>query len=366
MPHPRTPFARSIPRPRGTATALGYRMPAEWEPMARVWLTPPYNPETWPGCLGKAQAQFRRFMAELRKSVTIVTTQSIKAPTNDSWIRDYGPIFVVQNRQGENKKSRVQSPESRVGKKTKALPAKAAHDFRFNGWGGKYEVRDKDDVVPQHIARRVGVPLWIHDLVLEGGSIDVNGVGSVMTTAQCLLNKNRNPRLSRSQIINELHRALGTRHAIWLPGGIIGDDTDGHIDDIARFVNPTTVVGIRAPKGHQDYEMLNRNWKALQTARDQDGKKLTVIPLPVPDPILYDFPPDRFGPGGVNPVPASYANFLIANGSVLVPIFGQKTDDTALRTLAEAMPKHRVVGIRAEHLVVGLGSFHCLSQQEPV
>jgi len=352
MAHPRTRFAKSLKRLRGNARSLGYRMPAEWEPLARVWLTPPYNPETWPGCLPKAQAQFRRFMAELRKSVTVATTQSLKIATNDSWIRDYGPIFVVRDA------TREAAPSS-------ALPRKAAHDFRFNGWGGKYEVRDKDDLVPQHIARYLDVPLWIHDMVLEGGSIDVNGVGTVMTTEQCLLNKNRNPRKTRARIIAELHEALGTRHVIWLPGGIIGDDTDGHIDDIARFVNPTTVVGIRAPKGHQDYQMLNKNWKALQSARDQDGRKLTIIPLPVPDPILYNFPPDRFGPGGVNPVPASYANFLIANGAVLVPIFGQKSDNDALRTLEKAMPGYRIVGLRAEHLVVGLGSFHCLSQQEP-
>ena len=221
-------------------------------------------------------------------------------------------------------------------------------------------------MVPQHIAKKLGIPLWIHDMVLEGGSIDVNGKGTVMTTEQCLLNKNRNPRKSRDAIISEVHAALGTRHAIWLPGGIIGDDTDGHIDDIARFVNPNTVVGIRAPSGHPDAAMLDQNWDALNQATDQDGKKLNVIPLPVPQPIKYNFPADRFGPGGVNPVPASYANFIIANGAVFVPVFGQKTDDEALKTLESAMPGYKVYGIRAEFLVVGLGAFHCLSQQQPV
>lgn len=353
--HPRTSFFDRLERMRGSARSQGYRMPAEWEPMARVWLTPPYNDETWPGCLGKAQRQFRAFMKELAKTVEVATTQGLKFPTNDSWIRDYGPIFVVKAAEAKTE-----------NRESKNEQRKCLHDFRFNGWGGKYETRDKDDVIPQRIAKHLGVPIWLHDLVLEGGSIDVNGRGTVMTTEQCLLNKNRNPRKTREQIIEEVHEALGTHHAIWLPGGIIGDDTDGHIDDIARFVNPTTIVGIRAPgKDHPDFEMLDRNWKALQSARDQDGKKLTVVPLPVPEPIKYNFPPDRFGPGGVNPVPASYANFLIANEGVYVPVFGQKTDDAALRTLERLMPKHKIVPIRAEFLVVGLGALHCLSMQEP-
>ena len=316
-------------------------MPAEWEPLARVWLTPPHNAETWPGCLKKAQQQFRALMAAMKPYVEVATTQRLKIRTNDSWIRDYGPIFVVKDGH------------------------KACHDFRFNGWGGKYEVRDLDDVVPQHIARHLGVPIWLHDMVLEGGSIEVNGAGTVMTTEQCLLNKNRNPRRSRAKIIEEVHEALGTNHTIWLPGGIVGDDTDGHIDDIARFVNPSTIVAVRAFRGHPDFDTLDRNWRALKQARDQNGKKLMLVELPAPEPILYNFPADRFGPGGVNPVPASYANFLIANGAVFVPIFGQKTDATALRALEQAMPEHRIIGLRAESLVVGLGAFHCLSQQEP-
>ncbi len=362
---------RTLP---GTARSLGYRMPAEWEPMARIWLAPPHNPETWPGCLDRAQAQFAAFVAAMRPHVEIATVSALNIPTNDSWIRDFGPIFVKKC-PASNVQRPASTNESRTGKSSDTghqtldagqLPPKAAHDFHFNGWGGKYEVRDLDDVVPQHIARRLDIPLWVHDTVLEGGSIEVNGCGSVMTTEQCLLNKNRNPDKSREQIIEEIHEALGTHHVIWLPGGIVGDDTDGHIDDIARFVNPTTVVGIKAPRGHQDFEVLERNWQALQSARDQDGRKLTVIALPVPDPILYDFPPDRFGPGGKNPVPASYANFLIANRGVFVPIFGQRTDDQALAILQQAMPQHQVIGIRAEFLVVGLGAFHCLSQQEPV
>jgi agmatine deiminase len=282
----------------------------------------------------------------------------------------------VQNAQYDNGKgapvrtldpapSNVAPKLSAHGKRAVPLPPKGAHDFHFNGWGGKYELRTLDDVVPQHIARKVKVPLWVHDMVLEGGSIDVNGIGTVMTTEQCLLNKNRNPRKPPSAIVKEIHAALGTRHVIWLPGGIVGDDTDGHIDDIARFVNVDTVVAVRAEKSNPDFKVLDANWKVLAKAEDQDGNKLNIIPLPAPKPILYNFPADRFGPGGLNPVPASYANFLIANDAVVVPIFGQKTDDVALKTLEKAMPGREIIGVRAESLVVGLGSFHCLSQQEP-
>jgi agmatine deiminase len=350
MAHPKTAFFRHLHVLRGSARALGYRMPAEWEPLRRVWLSPPANPATWPHCFAQAKAQFRAFAQALRCHVTVATTTVAGIPTNDAWVRDFGPIFVVRD------PAAVHADD---------LPRKALHDFRFNGWGGKYERRGLDDLVPQHIAARLGLPLWVHNLVFEGGSIDVNGCGTLMTTEQCLLNKNRNPRKKRAQILAELHDALGTNHAIWLPGGIVGDDTDGHVDDLARFVSPDTVVAVRARRGHPDSGMLERNWRALRQARDQDGRRLTLIALPAPEPIQYEFPADRYRPGGLAPLPASYANFLIVNGAVLVPIFGQARDDQALRILEKALPRHTVIGLRAEHLVVGLGAFHCLSQQEP-
>ncbi len=346
MTHPRASFSNTLTTPEKTAAELGYRMPAEWEPLEAVWLTPPHNHETWPGCFDEAAKQHAAFADALSRHVNVRTPSDLDAATNDSWIRDYGPIFV-----------RSDSGDL------------AIHDFHFNGWGGKYggdeNEYEPDDVIPQHIARDKGLPIWIHDMVLEGGSIEVNGQGVVMTTAQCLLNDNRNPGLSRADIEAKLHSALGTTHAIWLPGGIIGDDTDGHIDDIARFVNPSTVLAIRAPQDHPDAEMLEQNRQALLKANDAKGQTLTVIDLPVPDPIMYDFPADRFGPGGVNPVPASYANFLIANDAVLVPVFGQSRDDEALRVIDNAMPEHTVVPVRAEFLVVGLGALHCLSMQQP-
>lgn len=333
-----------------TAAELGYRMPAEWEPQVRIWLTPPHNRFTWPGCLARAQKQYRQFQDALARQVDVVTTQGMNIRTNDSWIRDYGPMFVVRPPQRSH---------------MDRLPGKAIHDFVFNGWGHKYGRCKLDDNVPKHIARRLNLPLWSHRMVLEGGSIDVNGIGTVMTTRQCLMNLNRNPGWTQRQIEQSLHDALGTRHVIWLPGGIIGDDTDGHVDDIARFVAADRVLALKAPSGHPDQPMLQANWQALEQARDQDGHRLTLMPLTVPDPVLYDFPRDRFGPSGLAPVPASYANFLICNGAVFVPVFGQKSDSLALKQIQQAMPGYRLIPLQAQWLVIGLGAFHCLSQQEP-
>ncbi len=357
MPHPRIPDFDKLTQLTGSAQAMGYRMPAEWEPLLRVWVDPPHNGHTWPGCLPLAQQQFAAFMAALAKFVEVKPVRELGITINDSWIRDYGPIFVLR----DDRADATDASSSAV-----TLPRKVLHDFHFNAWGGKYEVRDHDDVVPQHIALHFNLPLFLHEDVLEGGSIDVNGCGTVMTTGQCLLNKNRNPHLKKRDLEKMLHEALGTSHVIWLPGGILGDDTDGHIDDIARFVNPTTIVGLRAPKDHPDHEILDRNWRVLKRARDPKGQKFDVVELPVPQPILYDFPADRYGGPGVRPVPASYANFIIANAGVIVPIFGQPTDDLALRTLEQVMPQHTIIGVRAEHLVVGLGAFHCLTMQEPM
>ena len=328
--------------PSDTARALGYRMPAEWEPLTRVWVTPPHNPDTWPGCLEKAQQQFDNLIKLMSPHVKVRTTQSQHIATNDSWIRDYGPIFVIN--------------------KSRTL---ACHDFVFNCWGDKYGPYDDDDAVPRHIATKLGINVWQHMFVLEGGSIDVNGVGTVMTTRQCLLNPNRNPAMTQTQIEQALHDALGTRHTVWLPGGIEGDDTDGHIDDVARFINPDTIAAVRPPKGHPDHDVLEQNWQALKDARDQNGKRFNLVELPAPDPMWYDYPADEFGPGGRKALPASHANFLIANNAVFVPTFGQASDDTALRTLERAMPNHKIIAVPCNHLVVGLGTIHCMTMQQP-
>ena len=388
--HPRADFADrlTILDSTRTAAAAGYRMPAEWEPQEAVWVVPPHNPETWPGCLDEAQAQHAAWVDAMRsRGTTVRTLAEVEAATDDSWVRDFGPIFVVGGSDGATKR------RSDGGKKrrsdgadveratvsppipsspihhftTSPLPPLALHDFCFNGWGGKYETRDRDDLAPQHIARALRLPLWIHDTVLEGGSIDVNGTGSVLTTQQCLLNPNRNPDLTRDDIERVLGGALAVSNVIWLPGGIVGDDTDGHIDDLARFVSRDTVVAVGPPleSDHPDAAVLRENLAALKNARDEHGRHLTVIELPAAELMHYDFPPDRFGPGGRHPVPCSYANFLISNGAVYLPAFGSPRDDQAARVLEAAMPGYEIVPLRADRLVVGLGAFHCLSQQQP-
>lgn len=352
-PHPTIDAIDDIDRPAQTARALGYRMPAEFEPVECVWVVPPHNEETWPGCFEAAQAQHADWVDLMRPYVEVKTPGSLGIDTDDSWIRDFGPIFVV--------------PDKKVsGTFSQANPL-AAHDFRFNAWGAKYEaVRPSDDVVPQHLAQKLGLPLWVHDFVLEGGSIEVNGKGTLLTTQQCLFNANRNPWASAETIEQMLHDTLGIRHIVWLPGGIAGDDTDGHIDDVARFVSPDCVAIVVAPEGHPDHAVTRRNLEALKRARDQDGEPLRIVGLPVPEPIVYDFPAlpsvETPGPG---PVPASYANFLITNDAVFVPVFGQDADDVACGVLEKVMPGRSIVPVRAEHLVVGLGALHCLSMQQP-
>ncbi len=342
--HERLPEAARLEQPTRTARSLGYRMPGEFEPIEAIWLTYPHNAETWPGCLDEARRQYDYFMATVARFADVqLTGKKHGLATNDSWIRDYGPLFVVDD-------------EGRL----------ACHDFIFNGWGGKYGAEyELDDVIPQRIAGRLEIRIWIHDLVLEGGSIDVNGRGTVLTTEQCLLNPNRNPTLDRAGIERVLAETVNAPHVIWLPGGIEGDDTDGHVDDVARFVSPRRIVAVRAPVGHPDHEALEANWAALERARDQAGEPFELIEVPAPQPVVYDFPPDRFGPGGESPCPASYANFLIVNEAVLVPTFGQPTDETALAVLRRVMPDRQVIAVRSEYLVVGLGALHCLSQQQP-
>lgn len=332
-------------RPRsgeGEDPFTGCRLPAEWEAQACVWVSLPMNPETWPGCLGLAQRQFEQMLAAMRPYVAVRTTQSLGIPTDDAWIRDYGPLFVV-NRRGQL----------------------VCHDFIFNGWGMKYGCYDRDNLVPALMAGHLGVQRQGHAFVLEGGSIDVNGAGLAMTTQQCLLHPNRNPAHSREQIQQVLCHATGAQRVVWLEGGIEGDDTDGHVDDVARFINPHTVVAVRLPRHDPAHEVLEHNRRILQEVRGPSGQKILVIDLPTPDPLFYDYPADAYGPAQTRRLPASYANFLISNGAVLVPTFGQPQDNQALRTLEQAMPSHAIHPIRAEHLVVGLGAVHCLTQQQP-
>jgi agmatine deiminase len=259
-------------------------------------------------------------------------------PTNDAWARDHGPIFV----------NRLASAA--------AGPDQIALDWRFNSWGEKYGAFDLDDVVPQRLGARYGFEVIEPGIVLEGGSIDVNGAGSVLTTESCLLNPNRNPALGRADIEDYLRTYLGASNLLWLGDGIAGDDTDGHIDDLARFVASDTIVTVlEDDPADVNYAVLRDNLERIRTMRDQDGRLFKIETLPMPPAVIYD---------GTR-LPASYANFYIANGAVLMPTFGARTDTLAAATLSRLFPGRRVVGVPSTDLVWGLGSVHCLSQQHP-
>jgi agmatine deiminase len=343
-----------------TPAALGYRMPAEWEPHAATWLAWPHKEASWPGNFGpipgiwvgmvRALALHERVNILVNDAATIARVRQLLQdagvsganvtvhliPTDDAWIRDHGPTFVTRQPNG-------------------GAPL-AAIDWIYNAWGGKYPPWDNDDVVPQQIAALLGIPLFQPGIVLEGGSIEVNGRGTVLTSEACLLNPNRNPQLSREQIEQHLCDYLGARTVLWLGEGIAGDDTDGHIDDLTRFVDPCTVVTVRENDVRdENYEALQANYERLRHCTDQDGRALRVVTLPMPAPVYYEG----------QRLPASYANFYIANGVVLAPIFGDRNDATALQTLQQLFPRRRVVGINSRELVWGLGALHCVTQQQP-
>jgi agmatine deiminase len=259
-------------------------------------------------------------------------------PTDDAWIRDHGPIVVVG--------------EGEPGQRARALV-----DFRFDAWGRKYAPFDRDDAVPRGIADALGLPRFEAPVVLEGGSVEGNGRGTVLTTESCLLNPNRGPGRTREAMERWLHDYLGADHVLWLADGIAGDDTDGHIDDLTRFVNETTVVTVvEERRGDANQAPLAENLRRLRRMADQDGKPLSVVPLPMPPPVVVDG----------QRCPASYANFYLANGVALVPTFSVAEDARALAVLADLLPGRRLAPIPATHLVAGLGAVHCLTQQEPL
>jgi agmatine deiminase len=341
-----------------TPRSLGYSMPAEWARHRSTWLSWPHNLETWPTQLEQVRQVWVQMISALsphervnllvndeavEQEVRARLTQSgatlenitlIQIPTIDVWMRDYGPTFIT----------RVVEQDSL-----------ALNDWIFNGWG-KYKSYQQDDRVAREIAAMLNIPVFEHQVILEGGSIEVNGVGTCLTTEQCLLNQNRNPHLSRAQIEELLTNSLGVSHIIWLGDGIAGDDTDGHIDDIARFVNPTTVVCVvETNPRDENYRSLHENYERLQAARDQDGRKLSVVKLPCPAPVDYD---------GMR-LPASYANFYIANNVVLVPIFHDPHDTQVVGLMQELFPERKIIELRCNEVVAGLGAIHCVTQQEP-
>ncbi len=354
---------KEIPR-----SLVGYRMPAEFEPHEATWLAWPHNPETRPGRLKHIPPIWIQMIKPLHVHETVhlcvndaKTEEEVKAilkrhdigrnvsihqiPTNDAWARDHNGIFV----------KRDEGPSHPEGGVSRGSPLQIL-DFIFNSWGQKYGPWDLDDVVPQRVAEYLNIPCIQPGIVLEGGSIDVNGRGTLLTTEQCLLNKNRNQHLSKIEIEQCLKDYLGVTNILWLGDGIVGDDTDGHIDDISRFVNPTTVVAaVEEDPADENYKPLQDNLKRLQSMKDQDGRRLQIVTMPMPGPVVYDG----------QRLPASYANFYIANGIVLVPTYSHPNDERVLAILRKLFPKRRIVGINATELVWGLGAFHCVTQQQP-
>lgn len=346
-----------------TPRELGFRMPAEWEPHEATWLAWPHNREDWPGkfapipwvycevvkwlsrvelvrILVEDAAAERRAREQLAKAhVGTDRVRFLRCPTDRSWTRDYCPIFVRDGR-GEV----------------------AMTDWRFTGWA-KYDNWRRDNAVTDLLGRRLKMRRFRpavngQRIVLEGGSIDVNGAGTLLTTEECLLSpvQARNPGLGREDAERLLGDYLGVRKVLWLRRGIAGDDTHGHIDDLARFVNPATVViASEADPREENYEPLRENLRLLRRMTDQDGRPLKVVTLPMPEPVYFDG----------QRLPASYANFYIANKLVLVPTFGDPNDRIALNALARLFPDREVVGIYSRDLVLGLGTLHCMTQQQP-
>lgn len=348
-------------------------MPAEWEPHLATYLVWPHNLETWPGKFEPIPPLFAQMAAAIahfepvrilvndataidgvramianaptpdRSPTRIDRIDVIAIPTNDSWVRDHGPIFV----------NRCADRDANAHENT---PAQIALDWRFNSWGEKYGRYDLDDVVPSRLGEHYGFTVIETGIVLEGGSIDVNGAGTLITTEACLLNRNRNPSLSRAEIEAYLKLYLGVTNILWLGDGIAGDDTDGHIDDLARFVNRHTIVTVvEDDPDDVNYGVLADNLARLHSLRDEDGRAFTIETLPMPPALFYD---------GTR-LPASYANFYIVNGGVIVPTFACPADTIALATLERLFPGRRVVGLPATDLVWGLGAVHCLTQQQP-
>lgn len=337
----------------------GYSFPAEWEKHEATWLTWPHKEESWPGKIDAIYApycQFIKAVAEGEKVRINVNDEETKAfaieklkdqganlsqiefffnPSNDAWCRDHGPAFLV-NPNGE--------------------PKKVIVDWGYNAWGEKYPPFEQDDVIPTLIADHLDIPVFNPGIVMEGGSVEFNGAGTIITTTACLLNKNRNPDLSKEQIEEYLKECYGAEQVLWLGDGIIGDDTDGHIDDITRFVNEDTVLTVvESNPLDENYILLQENLEMLKGMKLLNGKPLNIVKLPMPSPVIHED----------TRLPASYANFYIANAVVVVPTFRDVNDSKALEIIQGVFPNRKVIGIDSTDIIWGLGSFHCLSQQEP-
>jgi agmatine deiminase len=325
-----------------------------------TWLSWPHKEASWPGKLDTIYPNYSLFVKYLADSEKVrinvvdatmqasATAHLVKAgvkmdqvsfylhPTNDAWCRDHGPAFLI-NPAANQKKVIV--------------------DWNYNAWGNKYPPYDLDDVIPTLIGKHFDIPVYHPGIIMEGGSVEFNGTGTILTSTSCLLNPNRNSHLNRDQIENYLFDYYGANQVLWVEEGIVGDDTDGHIDDTIRFVNEDTVLTVvESNKNDENYSILQDNLAQLKQMRLLNGKQLNIVELPMPDAVIYE---DQR-------LPASYANFYISNKYVIVPTFRSAMDDRALTIIAEAYSNREVVGIDSTDIIWGLGSFHCLSQQEPL
>jgi agmatine deiminase len=378
-----------------TPAELGYSFPPEWHPHTGTWFSWP-RPEgiSFPGKYHTVPENLARIMAEIqsREQVHInvpnenyqrIAREQLKAhgcptrniffhfiKTDESWCRDHGPAFVLRRRKMRTK----------MATKVDA----AIVDWGFNAWGGKYPPYGDDDAVPTRIAEELKLPVFYptrdlfsdvrprtsvrgyekkntldggENIVMEGGSVEFNGAGTILTTTDCLLNKNRNPNLSKEQIEQVLKGCYGQSHVIWLTGGIEGDDTDGHIDDLARFIGPTKlVIAVEDDPKDANYRVLRSARKQVEKLRDQDGRPFEIIEIPMPRPVMHDG----------QRLPATYVNFYFINGALLVPTYrDRKNDRRALEVLQNHLPKHKIIGIDCTELIWGLGAIHCLTQQQP-
>jgi agmatine deiminase len=339
-----------------TPASIGYQMPAEWEPHIATWLSWPRREGiSFPDSFDRVMPALRAMVAALIESEQVcinvcndaheaearqvlhglpmerISFQTI--PTNEPWCRDHGPIFLTRDLD----------------------PKLAIVDWDYNAWGNKYPPFDLDEIVPTRVAEMLKLPVFYPGMILEGGSIDVNGAGALLTTESCLLNPNRNPHLSRDEIEQRLRDYLGAREILWLGDGIAGDDTDGHIDDLARFVSDHTVVTVvEEDRDDENYEPLRENFERLCEMKI-NNREIDIITLPMPKKIVRE---------GLR-LPASYANFYIANSCVLLPTFADPTDESALSILRNLFPDRRVIEIDCRELIWGLGTCHCLTQQQP-
>jgi agmatine deiminase len=340
-------------------TQAGYYFPAEFADHTATWLSWPHKEASWPGKIASIYPFYARFVRELTRGEAVcinVADEAMQAfatrhlkeagagmdkvrfflhPTNDAWCRDHGPAFLIN---------------------PAAAQKKVIVDWNYNAWGNKYPPYDLDDVIPTLVGKALDLPVYYPGIVMEGGSVDFNGAGTLITSSCCLLNPNRNPHLDREQIEGYLRDYYGVEQILWVAEGIVGDDTDGHIDDTVRFVNADTVVTVvEENKRDENYQLLKDNLAELSKMRLLNGKQLHIVELPMPEAMVYE----------EQRLPASYANFYIANESVIVPTYRCDRDEKALQIIQDCFPTRRVVGIDSTDIIWGLGSFHCLSQQEP-